>query len=72
MDIVKYTFIIASGNHLGYQINQKVFDETIATLSGSFQNSPVPAGFFEALVDIITAIPDEVSYGPQTSSGNLL
>ena len=62
IDIVKYTFVVASGNHLGYEINQTVFDETLSTLLDLFQDARVPSGFFEALVDIITGIPDEVSF----------
>lgn len=43
---------------------QKAFDATISTLLASFEDAPEPTGFFEALVDIITAVPDEVSCEP--------
>ncbi len=61
LDIVKYAFLGASGEQFEHQTIQKAFDTTISTLVVSFQNAPLPTGFYDALVDIITGVPDEVS-----------
>lgn len=63
LDIVKYTTIVASGNQSGHQSIQNVLEETVSTLLVSFQDAPLPVGFFEALVDIITILSDKVSCG---------
>ena len=64
LNIVKYTFTVASVKRSGHQPVQKAFDATISTLLASFEDAPEPPGFFEALADIITAVPDEVGCEP--------
>lgn len=62
LDIVKYTVIVASGTQSGHQSIQKALEATISTLLVLFKDTPLPVGFSEALVDIITTVSDEVSY----------
>lgn len=61
VDIVKYTIIVASRTQLGHQAIENVGEATISTLLGSFKDVPLPAGFFEALADIVTVLSHEVS-----------
>lgn len=61
LDIVKYTMIVASGTQLGHQTLPKIWDPTISTLLDVFKDASLPAGFFEALADIVTALSLEVS-----------
>jgi hypothetical protein len=68
LDIVKYAFIGASAKQLEHHTIQKAFDSTISTLVVSFQDAPLPTGFFDALFDIITGVPDEVSRGRTSPS----